>query len=165
MRAALRTDAELGEMLDTPLMLNIVTLAYAGKAGAEVQAEGTLDVRRRHLFDAYIAAMFKRRGCETRYSPQQTVKWLAWLARQMVQRSQTVFYIEYMQPAILELPAQHRFYYAIVVASVGVLFGFRVWFIWWSFRIIGFYTNVNWSCTLATPKLNCASTVRRHKNR
>jgi hypothetical protein len=97
-QAALRDDTELGKMLDTPLMLSIVALAYAGKSEANVQASGTPEKRRYHLFDAFIAAMFKRHSQKTDYTPQQTTYWLSWLARQMVKHSQTVYYIERMQP-------------------------------------------------------------------
>ena len=37
-RTALRDDPALRELLDTPLMLSIVALAYAEKSAAEVQA-------------------------------------------------------------------------------------------------------------------------------
>src|SRR6266487_184634 len=42
-RAALRDDVELREMLDTPLMLSIALLAYAEKSVAELQRVGTAD--------------------------------------------------------------------------------------------------------------------------
>jgi len=121
-QAALRDDAELGELLETPLMLSIVTLAYAGKSSAEVQAVGTPEERRRHLFDAYIQAMFKRRSEEINYTPQQTTSCLSWLAAQMVRHSQTVFYIERIQPDWL--PQQQRRYYSYAVRFLSrLIFG------------------------------------------
>ncbi|WP_410968644.1 hypothetical protein, partial [Salmonella sp. SAL4443] len=71
MRAALRDDAELGEMLDTPLMLSIAALAYAGTP-APVHATGAVALRRQQLFDAYIGKMFKRHSKEMRYAEQET---------------------------------------------------------------------------------------------
>jgi hypothetical protein len=38
------------------------------------------------------------RGTTTRYPRPQTERWLTWLAWQMAQHSQTVFYLERMQP-------------------------------------------------------------------
>ena len=120
-RTALSSDLELGEMLDTPLMLSIVALAYAGKAEAEVQAVGTPEARRCHLFDAYTVVMFQRRGKLERVTPQQATQRLAWLAHQLVVRSQTVYYIERMQPDWL--PRRQRTTYTIAVCFLVVLLG------------------------------------------
>jgi hypothetical protein len=98
LRAALREDGTLWEMLETPLMLNIVTLAYQGQSAAAMRMSGTPEERRRHLFAAYVARMFARRGNDTRYSRDLTLHWLTYLARGMVQHSQSVFYIEQLQP-------------------------------------------------------------------
>jgi len=117
-RAALHNDTDLRELLDTPLMLSVVTLAYTGTAETEVQAVGTPDEWRRHLFDAYIQAMFNRRGKEVQYTQQQTKHWLSWLAGKLVEHSETVFYIERMQPDWL--PQRQRGGHAI---SVGLIFG------------------------------------------
>jgi DNA polymerase III delta prime subunit len=121
-RVALRHDTELGELLTTPLMLSTTALAYAGRSATDVRVAGMIDERRRHLFDAYIEAMFKRRSKETRYTREQTVKSLAWLAGQIVQHNQTVFYIEWMQPAWL--PRQQRTKYDTFVRLIfGLVFG------------------------------------------
>ena len=119
-RAALHEDAELHEMLDTPLMLSIVALAYAGKPAAEVQAAGTPEERRRHLFDAYIEAMFKRRSQETRYPQQRTLHWLCWLAHQMTWQNQTEFFVERLQPDWLPTRAM-QFQYVVLDRLVGGL--------------------------------------------
>jgi DNA polymerase III delta prime subunit len=87
-RQALHEDPTLWELLDTPLMLTIMTLAYAGQPAAPLQAKGTVEDRRRHLFATYVTRMFQRRGTNTRYSrrkpapPQreQAEHGLAWLA-------------------------------------------------------------------------------------
>lgn len=79
--------------------------------------------RRKHLFKAYVERMFKRPNRsgqswqkhtwanvlrqwfkrrdpfpnEPLYASQQTIHWLSWLARRMVDHSQTTFYLERMQ--------------------------------------------------------------------
>jgi NACHT domain len=78
-RDALQQDPMLWELLDTPLMLTIVTLAYAGEPVEMLRMQGTLAQRRQHLFATYVNRMFRRRGIDTRYGPQQTIRWLAWL--------------------------------------------------------------------------------------
>jgi hypothetical protein len=100
-RTLLQEDAALRELADTPLMLSIMVLAYRGMPIDELRARGSLDERRAHVFDTYVQRMLTRRGVPTRYAPQQTLGWLAWLARNMVQRSQTIFFVEGMQPDLL----------------------------------------------------------------
>jgi eukaryotic-like serine/threonine-protein kinase len=97
-RQALQDDPMLWDLLDTPLMLTIVTLTYVGQPIAALDAGETPEVRRRHLFAAYIERMFQRRSIPTRYTRPQIERWLAWLAWQLTQHSQTVFYLERMQP-------------------------------------------------------------------
>ncbi len=94
---ALQTDAQLQELARSPLMLNIITLAYQGMSVEELPSMN-LEQRRQHLFDAYIERMFSRRGDRMRYPKQKAMHWLIWLAQRMVQESQTVFLIERMQP-------------------------------------------------------------------
>lgn len=115
-RAALRDDITLWELMDNPLMLSIVALAYKDTSPAKLRATETPEERRRRLFDDYIAAMFGRRGRETRYTHQQMMHWLSWLAAQMVQQSQTILYIERMQPAWL-----HRWSRLGFAIRVGLL--------------------------------------------
>ena len=100
-RQAVQDDPTLWELLDTPLMLDVVTLACAGEAGATLRMQGTLAERRQHLFTIYVDRMFQRRRAITAYTRQQTERWLTWLAWQMTQHSQTVFYLERMQPTWL----------------------------------------------------------------
>jgi hypothetical protein len=97
-REALDEDTALYELLDTPLTLSVIALAYRDTPGANIRAGNTLEERRRRLFEAYTMAMFERHGAESPYTQQQTVRWLAWLARQLVDHNQTVFYLEWMQP-------------------------------------------------------------------
>jgi hypothetical protein len=119
-RAALRDDVELLEIIDTPLMLSIVTLAHTGKSAAEVEIEGTLNERRGHLFNAYMVTMFARRGRETRYITEQTTRYLSWLARKLVESSQTEFNIERIQP--IWLPQMKHKYINRVRFLSGVIF-------------------------------------------
>jgi DNA polymerase III delta prime subunit len=97
-RAALQEDPLLWELLDTPLMLTVVTLAYAGQPVEGLRTGETLAERQQSLFTTYVNRMVQRRSAVTCYPRPQTEHWLAWLARQMTQHSQTVFYLERLQP-------------------------------------------------------------------
>jgi hypothetical protein len=101
LRTALTIDDALRELAAAPLMLSIMTLAYQEVLTSKLATSGTIDVQRKQVFDAYLDRMFARRGRETRYSSMQTLRWLSWLARGMVQRQQTVFFIERLQPTWL----------------------------------------------------------------
>jgi hypothetical protein len=97
-RAALRDDEGLWELLETPLMLSIVALAYQHRPASAVQITGTLAERRAQLFATYTDAMFRRRGKPAGYTQEQTMHWLAWLAVMLARHHQSVFSLEWMQP-------------------------------------------------------------------
>lgn len=130
----LERDEVLWEILKTPLLLSIMTLAYRGKSADEISAGGTLDSQRIHLFTAYTNAMFKRRSITTLYIKQQTTKRLASLARNMKQQNQSLLFIEQLQSAWLSTPTR-RWQYVIGTGlltglclglTLGIIIGFGV---------------------------------------
>ena len=122
-RQTLQEEPTLWELLDTPLMLTIMTLAYAGLSVEALRTRGTLVERRvQFLFATYVDRMFQRGSAVTRYTRPQTERWLAWLAWQMTQRSQTDFYLERLQPGWLPvgrrwLPTQGTWLLAGIVGG------------------------------------------------
>ena len=94
---ALQEDSSLEEVLDSPLMLFVVTVAYAGQASTPLPAHSPVTERRDHLLGSYVVKMLGRRAADKRYSPENTVCWLGWLAHQMANHGQTVFYLEQLQ--------------------------------------------------------------------
>ena len=109
LRRAIGDNDPLRLILDTPLMLHIMTLAYEGQSDVTLDVGGSEEERRGHLFETYVDRMFARRKVKTPYSRPQTLHWLAWLASQMVQQSQTMFYIEGLQPDWLPQEQHWRF--------------------------------------------------------
>ena len=97
LRKALHEDPGLQELATTPLMLSVLTLAYHGEQVENLQLRNSSMVRQQ-VFATYVDRMLKRRGRETRYSPQQTIDWLAWLAQQLAHQNRSEFYLEQMQP-------------------------------------------------------------------
>jgi DNA polymerase III delta prime subunit len=122
-RDTLQTDETLWELLDTPLMLSIVTLAYRGAPRESLPPPGAIEERRRHLFDAYVERMFEHRLIDVPYDREQTTHWLAWLARKMVEHAQSVFLIERMQPSWPDTAGQRWLYRIGVVLGVGLFSG------------------------------------------
>jgi serine/threonine protein kinase len=114
-------DSALRELARSPLMLNMMVLAYQGVAAEDVSEVMVVEERRRQLFNAYIQRMLQQRQDE-QYSASQAIGWLSWLAKQLIHQSQSVFLIEQIQPTWLQTPNQKRLY-RIGVALSGVLMG------------------------------------------
>lgn len=124
LRALLHHDQPLQELAESPLMLNIMVLAYRGLPIAELAVLDTLEKRRKHLFDTYVQRMFERRGSDKRYEPPQVIHWLSWLAQRLVQHDQTTFYLERMQPDWLQ--SQRRYYNMEMGLAIGLVFGVAI---------------------------------------
>jgi hypothetical protein len=130
LRALIEEDTALQELAKSPLMLNIIVLAYEGVAVEDLPKTEVVQERRKQLFDAYIRRMFRRPTrlkVEQRYSEAQSIRWLTWLAQRMVQQSQTVFSIEGMQPTWLQSKSKKRLYrlgsFLIGWLIYGLIFG------------------------------------------
>lgn len=109
LKALLKQDSNLEQFAQTPLILNFMSAAYQGWSIDKLMNElsSTSDYRQ-HLFDTYIDLQLKRGT--TVYLKEQVLRWLRWLARQMVQESRIVFLIERMQPNWLQTKAQTILY-------------------------------------------------------
>lgn len=130
-RQALLSDRALQELAKSPLMLNIITLAYQGASLTDLPELG-LEARRRHLFDHYIDRMLARRGqggrIQGHYSHASARRWLGWLARQMVDQSQTILLLERIQPTWLATSQQRWFYqFGLLICFVILLLVPGMW--------------------------------------
>ncbi|MCB0163945.1 MAG: NACHT domain-containing protein [Anaerolineae bacterium] len=134
LRKTLQRDPPLRELAQSPLMLNIMSLAYQDGAEQITHPLETVEVRREHLFKIYIERMLNWKGKANKpYSDQQTVYWLTWLAQQLVQHNHTVFLIDQLQPSWLRTNSLQWVYFlwsrlliAVVASSATllILFGF-----------------------------------------
>jgi MFS family permease len=124
----LQDDKPMRELSRSPLMLNIMTLAYEGVSTEDLQKLDTIEARREHLFNKYIDRMFNRvaRTKNELYPREKTIHWLAWLAQKMSHHGQSVFLIERMQPAWLQTAAEELQYTLGNACIMGVTcsFGF-----------------------------------------
>jgi DNA polymerase III delta prime subunit len=92
LQTAMNQDSQLWQLLETPLMLSIATMAYKGYAPTDVLVGNTPPERRSHLFSKYIEAMFRRRAGRSRYTREKTMRWLTWLASSMVRYGPSVLH-------------------------------------------------------------------------
>jgi len=122
----LRESAALQELATTPLMLSVLTLAYQGKSTEDILTLNLVDIQQRHLFATYIEQMLTRRSLYPHFPAQQTIQWLSWLARQMLQHNQTEFFVELMQPDWLLSYRRRLAYYTSVGLAIGIPFGLTI---------------------------------------
>ncbi|NES74880.1 MULTISPECIES: AAA-like domain-containing protein [unclassified Okeania] len=120
-RKALESDVKLQEFSRSPLILSIISLAYQGISIEELTGRSNTELRK-HLFNAYIERMFKRRSVNIPYSQEKVKRWLSWLAKQMVRESETVFLIERMQPYWLRNKIYIIGYIIILLTIIFFLF-------------------------------------------
>lgn len=130
-------DETLQELAKSPLMLNIMSLAYQGIESEHLLVISSLDGRRKDLFDKYIQRMFERRRSSYKqlyktfqkqhyhkpfYTNEESKHWLVWLAKRMSLEGETVFLIECMQPTWLQNKTEKVFYGAGVVLILTLIF-------------------------------------------
>lgn len=123
-RHLIREDRVLRELINTPLMLSIIVLASQGLTVERRPSITSLEEWRKHLFNIYIQRMIERRGEDKRFSHKKTLHWLSWLALKMKARGQTVFYIERLQPNLLDEDKPRRLYGALAASLFGLMTGF-----------------------------------------
>ena len=123
LRAALQEDAALRELATTPLLLNLMVLAYQGVPAATLLAGSGPEGRRGQLLTAYVRRMFTRRGKKSAYAPERTIQCLGWLARGLAAHSHTIFYLESLQASWLEPFAVRRWFSVMTRLVVGLSIG------------------------------------------
>jgi DNA polymerase III delta prime subunit len=124
-RTLLKEDEPLQKLAESPLMLSVMTLAYRWKSVEELQSLNTIEARRKHLFHAYVQAMFNRpnRSGALLYLQQKTLYWLSWLAKKLVLNEQSMFYIETLQPNWLDTRLQFFSFQLFCWLSSGIIVG------------------------------------------
>lgn len=135
----LQEDSTLQELITTPLMLSIISLAYQGKTIAELETKGSRLAWRKDIFDTYVEQMFRRRGEDRRYPRAKVREWLSWLADTMVRRNQTIFSLEGLQPDLLPTRKQQRVY-IVRSATIALLA-----YMWWFAPLLPFLIAVAWT--------------------
>lgn len=142
LRMVLTRNSSLQELVRSPLMLNVMVLAYQGIPAEDIDSFETRDESQRRLFFVYINRMLKRRSIEKKYTPEQTISRLSWLAKQMAKTQQTEFFIENVQSSWLCSRTQRWFYNVSVELLIAFVFTFL--FIVLSndmFQVIAFLTQ------------------------
>jgi len=151
----LKHDPALRELAETPLMLNIMRVAYANVSLEQLKETTDVKARKSQLFERYISTMLSRRPTDRKsqslferyiskmllrrpteqkiYSDQKLIQTLTWLAANMKQRDQTVFLVETLQPDWLESTTGYRLLsgllWGVVVGSMAYFAGAPLFFV------------------------------------
>jgi NACHT domain/CHAT domain len=124
LRSQIQQDSELKKFAQTPLILNIMSSAYADWAIESLMQQFSVAGNRyEHLFDTYVDRILQRRDIAFPYPKEKVLQWLCWLARQMIQNKQIVFLIREIQPTWLETRFEKRIYYIGTFLGYGLIFG------------------------------------------
>jgi hypothetical protein len=122
-RSALGSNPVLHDLVASPLMLNVATLAYRGKSAKDLPQLGTPEEQQRQVFTHYVERMLEQRTRNWHYPSPRTKRWLIWLARQMQQHLLTEFYLERLQRSWLPTKRAQRLYPWLFGLFVGLVFG------------------------------------------
>lgn len=152
---ALENNNELWELLKTPLMLNVVLMAFKSQPDGFSQLKGSLESQRRQIFDYWKKSMFirprftrsnqsaanewgiksflgktsgrffKRKAAG--FTEEQTEHWLSWLAKSMEIHNQSIFYLERIQPDWLNF--QSRISWLVFGLVDGLVLGLVGWLV------------------------------------
>jgi hypothetical protein len=123
LRTAIQEDAVLQELAQSPLMLNIMSMAYRS-AGPESLADQkqSLEARRTQIFSAYVDEMFQRKASLGQAFPKEKVIfWLSCLAKKMTDHSQSAFFVENLQPNCLDSRKQKAAYRTLSSLFFGLI--------------------------------------------
>ncbi|MEV4110597.1 NACHT domain-containing protein [Nonomuraea sp. NPDC049695] len=105
--AAIRSDAQLAQIVSFPLMLSLVAAISAGPGPVSVPGPGDLEERRAAIVATYAERMLARpRGAaealrrpkDRPYQPDDSHRWLSWIAWELHHRNLVDFYPDWMQP-------------------------------------------------------------------
>ena len=127
LRSTLKKNATLYTLATTPLMLNILMLTYQGRPVRGLSNKEPLLQKR--VWDDYVRHMVTRKGNHERYPLGETRTWLSYLAGQMRNHNQTVFYLEHLQPDWLDAKQQQTYAWLAVrlpAIVIGILMGIIV---------------------------------------
>ena len=126
LREVLHSDPILQELAKTPLVLSILLCVFQGESPDNLSNANPSDDSLRQIFEEYVKRMLSRGTPQRSYDLKQTLQWLTWLAEQMRQRHQAIFYIEQIQPYLLPERQSLRIYELFAIRLPDILIGICV---------------------------------------
>ncbi|MGK7893171.1 MAG: NACHT domain-containing NTPase, partial [Xenococcus sp. (in: cyanobacteria)] len=134
LKTVIENDPEIAEFAQTPLILNVMSLAYQDWSTKDLLEEFlSTENLYSQLFNSYIQRMLNSGESiqtEQQYPRDKVLHWLSWLAKQMIEKSKIIFLIEKLKPQSLENTKDRRKYQ---IENVVLIFGT----IYFSFKLMG----------------------------
>lgn len=124
LRATLRHDPSVWELLTSPLFLSFMVLTYRGRSSTAIGGAGSGHAWRRRVLADYVASRLADAADHEgtrRYTMEETVGWLSWLARGMSAHSQRTFQLDWLQPDWLADRTQWRLVSVGSALAAGVV--------------------------------------------
>ena len=121
----------LGQLAKIPLFLTLIPLAYSdglhnqvrdyqvSRLNSEKERKEYQDKIRKDLFDAYIENKLREEHDNKGYKPEDTKRWLIWLAKKMEKHNLQEFYIEKMGPGYLNI--FEKIQYSLIIGLISGL--------------------------------------------
>ncbi len=125
LQIALQQEASLRALLQTPLLLRMLSLTYYNASVPDVLRTSSVEEQTQQVIERYVEHMLAHGSEKTLYPVHNTKHWLAWLARQMQRQNQKIFYLERIQPDYAEKQVTRQQY---PLMMVGLIIGLLVFF-------------------------------------
>ncbi len=120
-KKALEEDMDLLKLAQTPLLLNVMLMAYGGEGGESQAREGTIEDKRSRLFDRYIRRVLLEHRTEKHlWPPSKVMTWVRWIAKELIQYNEIEFRLENLQPDWLQ-NGEIQFYRGINALIIGLI--------------------------------------------
>lgn len=136
LRQVVHKDPAVRQLAKSPLILNVLAAVNGNEAvegssdplvpAAKLTSPGDYEP----IFEAYTRRMFRRRPAYAPYEPEQTIKYLHWLALRLEEHSQSIFLIEGIQPSWLPSRRWRWVYLLLSGLILGLAGGLIMWLLW-----------------------------------
>lgn len=130
LRTLMAADPDLVTLLRAPMMLNLFSLTYREMSvqsplpinAGTVLAHTSQDLRSR-LIDTFVQRRLPDPTSDERYTGDQIMHWLGWLAQAMTSHNETMLHIERMQPGWMTNRRSQQLYLFLSRLFVGIVGG------------------------------------------
>ncbi|KST65186.1 NACHT domain-containing protein [Mastigocoleus testarum] len=120
----------LGELAKIPLFLSLIPTAYPDGLENQLKRFNSEKERkeyqlkiRKELFDNYIERKLEEHHNRKGYKPENTKRWLIWLAKKMEKHNLQEFYLEKIEPSYLDNTFEKIQYLLIISLIPGLISG------------------------------------------
>ncbi len=103
--------------------LHVLTLAYYGVSVRTLPKRGSIKEQQQQIFSQYVQQMVAEQSSALTISPEQMRHHLTWIAQQMQQHNQTIFYLEQLQPDWLPAGRLRKLYEIFANRIPGAFIG------------------------------------------